>query len=305
VASYQPTGPIVSSVFTRNADVSRLPSRYEALRGKPVGVIRNFGEVTVSEGRNLGGLDRGYFPTGTVYLVRSPIRVKGGWLGESYKSEWDVGTTPFVPSGSSMSFVAKDPFEVTSIDLGEQVFIKAARDVVDLATVQFDFRDLTTKYTARLIATLSDIASDADMRDWPLLMESISASLAVAILYSFSHAKKAFVEKPRALSDVRGKRVLDYIGANIHRQITLAELAEIASLSQFHFIRKFKNRFGMTPLQYLAHRRVESAKRMLVCTREPLAHIAVACGFASQSHFSTVFRKVQGTTPAAYRKAEC
>ena len=75
----------------------------------------------------------------------------------------------------------------------------------------------------------------------------------------------------------------------------------MANLSVYHFSRQFKSEMGMTPLRYISSRRVEQAMRMLRSTIDPLVDVAMSCGFCSQSHFSTVFKKVAGTTPALYR----
>ncbi len=58
---------------------------------------------------------------------------------------------------------------------------------------------------------------------------------------------------------------------------------------------------GVAPVRYVWNRRVECAKRHLEIPDVPLANIAIDCGFGSQSHFSTLFKKITSMTPAAYR----
>jgi transcriptional regulator GlxA family with amidase domain len=62
-------------------------------------------------------------------------------------------------------------------------------------------------------------------------------------------------------------------------------------------------RLGCSPTTYVAVRRVERAKLMFTSTREGLGTIALACGFADQSHFSRRFRHVVGMSPARWRRA--
>lgn len=60
----------------------------------------------------------------------------------------------------------------------------------------------------------------------------------------------------------------------------------------------------MSPCEYVRHRRAELAKAMLL--ERPwraLADVALACGYANQSHFSTAFKRATGMTPAAFRRA--
>jgi AraC family transcriptional regulator len=69
------------------------------------------------------------------------------------------------------------------------------------------------------------------------------------------------------------------------------------------FTKAFTQTQRVTPDQYIIKRRVEHAGRLLTGTSLPLAEIALQTGFASQSHFSDVFKKVTGETPRAFRHA--
>ena len=99
------------------------------------------------------------------------------------------------------------------------------------------------------------------------------------------------------------KRVEDYIDTNLDAPIRISDLAELADLSAFHFARMFKAATGEAPHGFLQRRRMERAKRLLVETQTPVAELALACGFSSQSHFTASFRKHAGLTPRKYRAA--
>ena len=64
----------------------------------------------------------------------------------------------------------------------------------------------------------------------------------------------------------------------------------------------FKQSFGITPLAYVAHKRIEAARAMMCTTDEPLTHIAHAHGFCDQSHFSRTFRREIGMSPQSWRQ---
>ena len=86
-------------------------------------------------------------------------------------------------------------------------------------------------------------------------------------------------------------------------EISLPAVAEAVGMSYFHFSRAFKQSMGVSPNNYLVERRVERAKKLLAETDTPVVETALRVGFASQSHFTTTFRRLVGTTPKAYRES--
>ena len=109
-----------------------------------------------------------------------------------------------------------------------------------------------------------------------------------------------FLER-RDIARDRMAAVLDYISANLHAPISLMDLAAVADVSVFHFAHAFRRRMGMPPHQYVLRKRIERAISLMRDREESIVDIALRCGFSSQSHLATVFRRVTGTTPAAYR----
>ena len=74
-------------------------------------------------------------------------------------------------------------------------------------------------------------------------------------------------------------------------------------MSPCHFSRSFSATMSMSPMRYLLGRRVHRAKVLMACSKDSLSNIANACGFASQSHFTTAFRRMVGVTPMVWRDA--
>ena len=70
-----------------------------------------------------------------------------------------------------------------------------------------------------------------------------------------------------------------------------------------HLARAFRKHFGCTPGEYVRHLRIEFASRELSKSDTPLVEIALAAGFAHQSHFSRIFKRQTGMTPSAFRAA--
>jgi AraC family transcriptional regulator len=135
-----------------------------------------------------------------------------------------------------------------------------------------------------------------------LLAESLLAAMAVRLAQRQS-ARAAEAVRAPDLSRPRLRRVLDHIEAHLSAELTLSELAAIACLNPCHLSKSFKAAVGVGPQRYVLRRRVERAKALLRGTRMPLVAIAQDLGFSDQSHFTNVFRRETGTTPARFREA--
>ncbi|KRR22580.1 hypothetical protein CQ13_28645 [Bradyrhizobium retamae] len=107
--------------------------------------------------------------------------------------------------------------------------------------------------------------------------------------------------KTNALPKWRLRLVEDYIDRHLHWSIGLADLAKAAGLSRMHFAALFRAATGYRPREYLLQKRVERAKALLGNSDMPLAEIALAVGFSTQAHFSTVFKRMAASTPARWR----
>ena len=94
----------------------------------------------------------------------------------------------------------------------------------------------------------------------------------------------------------------EIMAANFNKDIGLADIAEAVGLSVAHFSRAFKATTAMTPHSWLQSLRVERARSLLEASPLTLAEIALAAGFADQSHFTRIFSRATGTTPGAWRR---
>lgn len=96
---------------------------------------------------------------------------------------------------------------------------------------------------------------------------------------------------------------LRHIERRYQDALSVPELARMCHLSEDHFIRRFRQQVGRTPMQYLAERRVTAAGQLLLFTRESIDQIATRTGFSDRFYFSRVFKRHLGMGPATYRKA--
>ena len=133
--------------------------------------------------------------------------------------------------------------------------------------------------------------------------ESLSMALAAYLFsrYCVDAQADADVRKPQ-LNAASLRRVKDYIDSHLASDVSVMDLARIAELSPHYFSDLFKNTVGVTPHRYLLEERIEKAKKLLIRRKLSIVEIALALGFASQSHFTDVFRKITGTTPRRFKQ---
>jgi len=97
------------------------------------------------------------------------------------------------------------------------------------------------------------------------------------------------------------ERCRDHLRDSYSRPIRLAAIAADEGVHPVQLAREFRRFYGCTAGEYLRRTRIEAACMHLSRSNESLCEIALACGFASQSHFSASFRRMVGMTPGEYR----
>jgi AraC family transcriptional regulator len=112
----------------------------------------------------------------------------------------------------------------------------------------------------------------------------------------------AITLKRGGLSVWQAKCALAYIEANLGSKLGIMEISALVALSQSHFSRAFKHTLGVSPMAYVSARRIERAKMLITSTSERLSDIALACGFADQSHFNRNFGRMVGMSPGLWRR---
>lgn len=109
--------------------------------------------------------------------------------------------------------------------------------------------------------------------------------------------------KTRTLTDhaARIARAMAHLAAHPDRTPSLAELADIAAFSPWHFHRAYRSLTGETPAETLTRLRLSRAAAALIKSDAPMARIAAAAGYGSTAAFTRAFREALGIPPGAYR----
>lgn len=124
-----------------------------------------------------------------------------------------------------------------------------------------------------------------------------------------SHVAQTYGELRPAAHLTRGglaphilRRAQAMLRENLRSPQPLEDVAEACGFSARHFARAFRDSTGLTPHRWAMAARVAAAKTMMQSHAERLAEIALACGFADQSHLTRVFKRETGQSPAAWRR---
>ncbi|AZO79279.1 MULTISPECIES: AraC family transcriptional regulator [unclassified Bosea (in: a-proteobacteria)] len=127
--------------------------------------------------------------------------------------------------------------------------------------------------------------------------------LVLAVLIDLFGVRANAPRQRTPLSSWQLKAVTDYISEHAAGTIRLQDLAELVGMSQSHFSHAFKASTGLPPHQWQLKARIERGQRLLAAGDRPLTEIAADAGFSDQAHFTRVFRRMVGETPAAWRRS--
>jgi AraC family transcriptional regulator len=134
-----------------------------------------------------------------------------------------------------------------------------------------------------------------------LYSESLGNIFMLNLLRTYCQERPQPQQVNGGLGEKRLKLVLTYIDAHLAENIGLQDMATVAGLGQHHFSTLFGQSMGRSPYRYVIEQRIERAKRQLRQQDAVIIDIALACGFADQSHLTKHFRKLVGVTPRAFR----
>jgi AraC family transcriptional regulator len=135
-----------------------------------------------------------------------------------------------------------------------------------------------------------------------LFLDHVFSAMAVHLAHSCRFSAFGGPALRKGLLPWQMRRVTEMLMDNLAADISLQELADLCGLSATYFARAFKLATGMAPHSWLMQQRIEKSKLEMLRTEAPLSAIALACGFADQSHFTRVFTKRTGISPGIWRR---
>lgn len=134
----------------------------------------------------------------------------------------------------------------------------------------------------------------------PLFVEQLSLALLTHLTQSYGGVYFP-ADRRGTLAPWQEKRALEFLKSNISGGFSIAELSAVCDLNRSYFLAAFRASFGVTPVRWLNQYRVAQARELLRKDMA-IAEVAIACGFADQSHLTRMFVAAVGETPARYRR---
>lgn len=207
--------------------------------------------------------------------------------------------------------------EVFNLHFGNEFFSKAISALGQSTSSLLDNPNL--KVASNELPIRSFWKEDAILKKINLLKskysQGIEAPTEEEILFdifqlSYKESQMGFnaIESIKSLKATTRKEVisrllvaLDFIHSNFTKDVSIDDIANVAMLSKFHFLRTFKEAFGQTPHQYLTKIRLQKSKELLKQTSWSVAEIATYLGYQQANSFTRLFSKTFEVSPVAYR----
>jgi AraC family transcriptional regulator len=136
-----------------------------------------------------------------------------------------------------------------------------------------------------------------------LFVDHILLALGIHVAQTYGGMRSPPQPARGGLAPWQARRAKEILCANLDGRVPIEEVARQCRLSVSHFSRAFRRSMGAAPHNWLLARRVELAKEKLRDDRLSLLEVALACGFADQSHLTRVFTRMVGVSPGAWRRA--
>lgn len=270
--------------------------------------------LLTSEGRGWSGLAADFvlFPSGVVSDVPGgemhglgmhygpPVNAYCRCGGRKMHRLQKPGDIDIVPAGVGGTWEDEADARILSLRIFPWLINQVAEELDrDPSTIellpQFQLRDARIEGIAWAIK--ADL--EADTPSDPLYIELLANALAVRLIEigSGSQQSSANGNAPK-LSARQLKLLTDFIESNLDQKLHLADLAAVAGVGVTRLKTLFRNSTGAPVHQYVIRRRVEYARAMVETSSIPASEIALAAGFAHQSHMTSTMRRILGQTPS-------
>jgi AraC-like DNA-binding protein len=211
---------------------------------------------------------------------------------------FDLRTSPTASFAGPYDFVR---FHLPAATLDRLAEAQGLPRVSGLRTTPAQVRDPVMQ---GLAMSLLPVLEAPDTEAVPFV-DSIALAMHAHVIRNYGDRPAKRRSRDPGLAPWQLRRVSDFAGAHRDTMPSIADLARECRLSASHFARRFTVSTGTAPYRWLMARRIERAKGLLLGGGDTLSQIALACGFADQSHFTRAFSRSEGQSPGQWRRRHC
>jgi AraC family transcriptional regulator len=212
-----------------------------------------------------------------------------------------AGQAVFCPRKEWHNISWNERISVLSIRIPDSALMEAARERLTDRSLEIVPRHVVTDDRLTHLLFALDAERARGYSAGKLFVDCIETALANILITSFNTFAPSSIPGKGGLAPRVLRRVVEFMHANMDKQIDLKDLADCAGLSLSHFSFQFRASTNQSPHQYMLRLRIERSKELLTDSRLSVLDVGLEVGFRNQQHFATVFRNSVGVPPSVYR----
>ncbi len=282
--------------MTRSTDfISQIPD--SVLQKTAVDPFNNI--VLFKPAQYMGGITFNV----TDYHIVIPSEVTPEALINNEMLHGDQRNIMAVNPGDTVTCLTDAPAKPYCSFLVKPKLINMIAEEMDFAE-EIRFENVLNPFSAELTQAVKNLEREYGREDrLKLMLDSLEIQISALLLRKFKTNANRTAPRIQDIDSYIGT-ALEYIHANYGSNIALQDICKEIHVSEYHFIRMFVKKVGVTPHRYLLMVRMEKAKELLSSRQYSVAETATLCGYGNISAFSAAFKRMIGISPAEY-KIQC
>jgi AraC family transcriptional regulator len=235
---------------------------------------------------------------------------RGGAGYQAGRSEYELGAGPLmvVPPTTEHATTFASGLVACSVHVNAEVAYDIAASLgAPLASEPLLVCDAMTVMT---VVSLARMIEGEARREAPGGQQLMVDALVEAMLVAVLRQLRGRGRDERVSGDPRIARAVELVHARFCEALTIADLAQAAGMSRYHFSRRFRAELGVSPYRFVQQVRIQRARELLRSQQRSVTQVALAVGFTDLARFAIAFRAQVGMLPSEVagtrgRRAAC